>query len=91
MEASFQEIFLIQTTFTRYRYILKTVKNVTDRPLHTKTARVLPADFENGALTGTLRSASREHSKMMKIGENGTFFDAFKTRLINSLGTCTFL
>ena len=39
----------IKTAFTRYRHILKTVKNVTDRPpVHTKTAHFLPADFENG-------------------------------------------
>ena len=45
--------FLMQrhskTAFTRCRQILKTVKNVTDRPpVHTKTAHFLPADFENG-------------------------------------------
>ena len=39
----------IQTAFTRCRHILKTVKNLTDRPsVHTKTAHFLPADFENG-------------------------------------------
>ena len=39
----------IKTAFTRCRHILKTVKNVTDRPpVHTKTAHFLPADFENG-------------------------------------------
>ena len=37
--------------FKRYRHILKTVKNVIDRPqtkakTHTKTAHVLRADFE---------------------------------------------
>ena len=38
-----------KTAFTRCRQILKTVKNVTDRPpVHTKTAHILPADFENG-------------------------------------------
>ena len=38
-----------KTAFTRCHYILKTVKNVTDRPLvHTKTAYCLPADFEKG-------------------------------------------
>ena len=37
-----------KTAFTRFRSILKTVKNVTDRPpVHTKTAHFLPADFEN--------------------------------------------
>ena len=36
-----------KTAFTRYRQILKTVKNSTDRP-HTKTAYFLPADFANG-------------------------------------------
>ena len=42
-------ICLIKTAFTRCRHILKTVKNVTDRPpVHTKTAHFLPADFENG-------------------------------------------
>ena len=40
---------LIKTAFTRCLHILKTVKNVTDRPpVHTKTAQFLPADFENG-------------------------------------------
>ena len=39
----------IKTAFTRCRHILKTVKNVTDRPpAHTKTVDFLPADFENG-------------------------------------------
>ena len=38
----------IQTAFTRFRRILKTVKNMTDRPpIHTKTA-FLTGDFENG-------------------------------------------
>ena len=36
-----------ETAFTRCRYILKTVKNVTDR-VHTKTAHFMPANFENG-------------------------------------------
>ena len=41
--------FVFKTAFTRCRQILKTVKNVTDRPpVHTKTAHFLPADFENG-------------------------------------------
>ena len=40
--------YVTETAFTRYRNILKTVKNVTDRPpVHTKTAQFLPADFEN--------------------------------------------
>ena len=39
---------MTKTAFTRCRHILKTVKNVTDRPpVHTKTAHFLPADFEN--------------------------------------------
>ena len=38
-----------ETTFTRCRQILKTVKNVTDRPhVHIKTVYLLPPDFENG-------------------------------------------
>ena len=47
-----------KTTFTRCRHILKTVKNVTDRPpVHTKTAHFCrqiskTVDFENGTLTG---------------------------------------
>ena len=42
---------VILTAFARCRNILKTVKNVTDRPpVHTKTAHFLPADFENGRL-----------------------------------------
>ena len=40
---------ITETTFTRCRHILKTVKNSTDRPpVHTKTAHFFPADFENG-------------------------------------------
>ena len=43
------KIFSSKTALTRCRQILKTVKNVTDRPpVHTKTAHFLPADFENG-------------------------------------------
>ena len=38
-----------KAAFTRCWHILKTVKNVMDRPLvHTKTEYFLPADFENG-------------------------------------------
>ena len=38
-----------KTAFTRYRHILKTVKNVTDGPpFHTIMAHFLAADFENG-------------------------------------------
>ena len=43
------QIAVSKTAFTRCRHILKTVKNVTDRPpVHTKTAHFLSADFENG-------------------------------------------
>ena len=48
-----------QTAFTRCRHILKTVKNMTDRPpVHTKTAHFCrqiykTVDFEIGTLTGT--------------------------------------
>ena len=37
-----------KTAFIRCRHILKTVKNVTDRPpFHRKTAHFLPPHFEN--------------------------------------------
>ena len=37
------------TAFTRCRLILKTVKNVMDRPpVHAKMAHIWPTDFENG-------------------------------------------
>ena len=51
-------IIRTKTAFTRCRQILKTVKNVTDRPpVHTKTAHFCrqiskTVDFENGTLTG---------------------------------------
>ena len=51
---------------------LKTVKIVTDRPpVHTKTAHVLPADFENGRFRKqnanwfVVETASCEHSTMI--------------------------
>ena len=56
--ATFEGFF--KTAFTACRHILKTVRNVTDRPpVHTKAAHLLPADFENGrfedrTLPGTL-------------------------------------
>ena len=43
------QMVLSETAFTRCRHILKTVKNVTDRPpVHTKTAHILQAHFEKG-------------------------------------------
>ena len=54
-------------------HILKTVKNVIDRPpVETKTVQFLPvvlktADFENVTLNRhILKTASSEHSKMMR-------------------------
>ena len=51
---------LAETAFTRCQHILKTVKNVTDRPpVHTKTAlfcrQILKTvDFKNETITSTL-------------------------------------
>ena len=62
---------VIQTAFTRYRHILKTVKNVTDRPpVHTKTAHFCrqiskTVDFENGTLTGTFWKRHRVNTQKM--------------------------
>ena len=40
---------LNKTVFTRCRHILKTVKDVTDRPpVHMKTTHILQVGFENG-------------------------------------------
>ena len=53
------KIYRTETAFTRCRHILKTVKNVTDRPpVHTKAAHfcgqiLKTVDFENGTLSGT--------------------------------------
>ena len=45
---SFQSLHHFRV-FTLFRHILKTAKNVTDRPsVHTKRYIFLPADFENG-------------------------------------------
>ena len=51
---------MFETAFTRCRHILKTVKNVTDRPsIQAKTAHFFgrqilkTVDFENGNLNGT--------------------------------------
>ena len=54
------EVFFgsFETAFTRCRHILKTVKNMTDRPpVHTKTAHYWPANFENS--TGCLKKIVR--------------------------------
>ena len=59
---------LNKALFTRCRHILKTARNVTDRPpVHTKTAHFLPADFENGrfengTLTGTFWKRHRANT-----------------------------
>ena len=43
-------LFALKTAFTRCRHILKTVKNVTDKPpVHTKTAHFCRHNFENGS------------------------------------------
>ena len=85
----------LKIAFTRCRQILKTVKNVTDRPsVHTKTAhfcrQILKAiDFENGTLTGTFfEKASCEHAKMRKTGR--TLFNFFEARRIKFQGVGTF-
>ena len=68
------------------------VENVTDRPpVHTKTAHFCQPtlkmeDLKNGTPSHTfLETATREHSKMV------AFFDAFRTRLIDTQVVGTFL
>ena len=80
---------------TRCRCILKTVKNVMDRPpVHTKTAHCLLADFENGRFSKwnsnwhILETASCEQLKMMKTEH---FSRLFASKLIDYLGVSTFL
>ena len=84
-----RKVSRIKNTFTRCRHILKTVKNVTDRPpVHTKMAHFMQADFEDGNQTGTVWKLHRVNTRN---DENRRSFNAFGTKLIDSYGVSSFL
>ena len=78
-----------KTAFTQCRHILKTARNVADRPpIHSKTAHFLPTDFENCRFwKWSFERHIFECSIvwMLEIDENRAFFDDFKTSFIDSL------